>query len=93
MYTLSSPTRPLKSTFSKVFTATALILLVAGIFWSSMSSAKRLEPQTPQEPTMQAHVLAASYYSLKDNLSATLMLNNKSPRAMDAHVTLYSLKG
>src|SRR5262245_42499391 len=39
------------------------------------------------------HTLAASYYSLRDKLSATLMLNNKSPRPMNAHVTLFSSEG
>lgn len=39
------------------------------------------------------HLLAASYYSLKDNLSATLMLNNKGPKPIEVQPTLFSLGG
>ena len=39
------------------------------------------------------HRLAASYYSVKDNLSATLMLNNKGPRQLVVQPTLFSLAG
>lgn len=39
------------------------------------------------------HLLAASYYSLNDNLSATLMLSNQGPHSMQAQVSLFSLSG
>lgn len=39
------------------------------------------------------HLLAASYYSLGGNLSATLMLNNKGPLPLDVRPTLFSLGG
>lgn len=39
------------------------------------------------------HLLAASYYSVKDNLTATLMLNNKGPEPVEVKPTLFSLTG
>jgi hypothetical protein len=46
----------------------------------------------PQHMDMP-HTLAATYYSLKDNLSATLMLSNQGPHAMEVKVILFSLAG
>jgi hypothetical protein len=39
------------------------------------------------------HLLAASYYSVKDNLIATLMLNNKGPEPVEVKPTLFSITG
>lgn len=39
------------------------------------------------------HLLAASYYSVKNNLTATLMLNNKGPEPVEVKPTLFSLTG
>lgn len=39
------------------------------------------------------HTLAASYYSVKNGLNATLMLNNKGPKPLEVKPTLYSLDG
>ncbi|MCP9494306.1 MAG: hypothetical protein MSG64_07610 [Pyrinomonadaceae bacterium MAG19_C2-C3] len=39
------------------------------------------------------HTLAASYYSLRDGLSATLMLNNKGPKPLEVKPTLFDLDG
>ena len=39
------------------------------------------------------HLLAATYYSLRAGLHATLMLNNKGPLPLDVHAALYSLGG
>jgi len=39
------------------------------------------------------HLLAGSYYSLKDNFSAKLLLNNKGPHPIDVQPTLFSLSG
>lgn len=39
------------------------------------------------------HLLAASYYNVKDNLTATLMLNNKGPEPVEIKPTLFSLTG
>jgi len=39
------------------------------------------------------HVLAASYYSLNNDLSATLVLSNQGPHSMNIAVTLFNLIG
>jgi len=39
------------------------------------------------------HLLAASYYSLGDGMTATLMLNNKGPKPIEVTPTLFSLDG
>jgi hypothetical protein len=49
-------------------------------------------PPTP-EHLDTLHVLAASYYSLNDGLSATLMLSNQGPHSMNIDVTLFALDG
>ena len=50
---------------------------------------RNMKPAAPTVP----HVLPASYYSLKGNLSTTLTLNNKGPQALDIQPTLFSLEG
>jgi hypothetical protein len=47
---------------------------------------------TPAAPTVP-HVLPASYYSLKGNVSSTLTLNNKGPQPLDIQPTLFSMEG
>jgi hypothetical protein len=39
------------------------------------------------------HLLAATYYSLKDDLRARLLLNNKSPHALEVQPALFNLSG
>ncbi|HEX8922462.1 MAG TPA: hypothetical protein VF766_13400, partial [Pyrinomonadaceae bacterium] len=39
------------------------------------------------------HLLAASYYNVSNNLTATLMLNNKGPEPVEVKPTLFSLTG
>jgi len=39
------------------------------------------------------HTLAASYYSINDGLTATLMLNNKGPKPLEVNPTLFSVDG
>lgn len=39
------------------------------------------------------HLLAGSYYSIKDGLSATLMLNNKGPKPLEVKPTIFNLAG
>ena len=39
------------------------------------------------------HVLPASYYSVRGNLSATLTLNNKGPQPLDVQPTIFNLNG
>lgn len=41
----------------------------------------------------QPHFLAASYYKVGNNLTATLMLNNKGPEPVEVKPTLFSLSG
>ncbi|HEX8458963.1 MAG TPA: hypothetical protein VF656_16840, partial [Pyrinomonadaceae bacterium] len=43
--------------------------------------------------TSAPHLLAAAYYSLKDNLRAVLMLNNKSPHRLEAQPTIFNSSG
>lgn len=44
-------------------------------------------------PVYESYKLTATYYSLKDNLTTTLMLNNKGPEPILATPTFYSLDG
>lgn len=46
---------------------------------------------TPEDD--KPHLLAASYYSIRDNLTAVLMLNNKGPRPLEVRPTLFSMSG
>ncbi len=39
------------------------------------------------------HLLAGSYYTLKDNMSAKLLLNNKGPQPIEITPTLFSMNG
>jgi hypothetical protein len=39
------------------------------------------------------HLLAGSYYTLRNNYSAKLLLNNKGPRPIEVQPTLFSLSG
>jgi hypothetical protein len=41
----------------------------------------------------QPHFLAASFYKVTNNLTATLMLNNKGPQPIEVRPTLFSLSG
>lgn len=46
-----------------------------------------------EEEDNKPHLLAASYYSVKKNLSAKLLLNNKGPNTLEVRPTLFSLSG
>ena len=39
------------------------------------------------------HVLAASYYSFRDDFAPDLLLNNKGPRPLEVRPTLFSTRG
>ncbi|MFL6208763.1 MAG: hypothetical protein ACJ74W_07920 [Pyrinomonadaceae bacterium] len=41
----------------------------------------------------QPHLLAATYYSVRHHMRATLMLNNKGPQPLDVRPTLFGLSG
>lgn len=57
------------------------------------SSAQESPPKkTPKDPN-QPHLLAASYYSVENNLTATLMLLNQTPEPITAEPRLYSTFG
>lgn len=45
------------------------------------------------ESKNEPHLLAGSFYSVKDNFSAKLLLNNKGPHPIDVQPTLFSLDG
>ena len=45
------------------------------------------------EGNNKPHTLAGSYYTLKNNFSAKLLLNNKGPLPIEVQPTLYSLSG
>ena len=47
----------------------------------------------PREAPGEPHVLAASYYSVVGNTSATLTLNNKGPEPKEVRLSLFSLGG
>lgn len=46
-----------------------------------------------EEGNNKPHLLAGSYYTLKNNFSAKLLLNNKGPLPIEVQPTLYSLSG
>ncbi|MCA1642395.1 MAG: hypothetical protein LC785_10700 [Acidobacteria bacterium] len=46
----------------------------------------------PADPS-STHLLAATYYSLRGDLRATLMLNNKGPQPLDVWPALFNLGG
>lgn len=60
-------------------------------------------PPVPQSPPQvcstcggsedKQHTLAASYYSIRDGYTATLLLNNKGPKPLEIKPTLFSLDG
>ncbi len=59
-------------------------------FFASATGKTNPSVQVTASPT---HKLAASYYSLKDNLQATLMLSNQGPNVMPIQITLFNKQG
>src|SRR5258706_2046915 len=57
------------------------------------AKAKQMSFAPLSSPEYDTYKLTATYYSLRDNLSATLMLNNKGPEPILATPTFYSLAG
>jgi len=47
----------------------------------------------PDEDEHKPHLLAASYYSLKNGQRSKLLLNNKGPRPLEVKPTLFSMSG
>jgi hypothetical protein len=46
-----------------------------------------------RQPLVESHTLVGSYYSLRNNLTATLMLNNKGAEPLEAIPVFYSANG
>ena len=46
-----------------------------------------------EESTNKPHLLAGAYYTINNNFSAKLLLNNKSPLPIEVQPTLFSLSG
>lgn len=75
-------------------------LSAAGANTPSLPAAGRTSGQIPtagccsaEEEDSKPHLLAASYYSVKNNLSAKLLLNNKGPRKLEVKPMLFSMGG
>ena len=97
------------STISRLSMATVslLILIVAFSVSASLIKTRLHKPEiainTQPSKTSQTlccrqdmdqpHFLAASYYRVGNNLTATLMLNNKGPQAIEVRPTLFSFSG
>jgi hypothetical protein len=72
---------------------------------SAKTSRAVLIPDSPQQPNRvyrqqnattnidTLHTLAATYYSLRDNLAATLILSNQGVRAIELRPILFNLEG
>lgn len=57
------------------------------------STPNRISCCDGQEGEEKPHLLAGSYYTIKDGFSAKLLLNNKGPVPIDVQPTLFSLGG
>lgn len=55
--------------------------------------ARRVGCCTSEEANQKPHLLAGSYYSLKNKFSAKLLLNNKGPNPIEVQPTLFSMDG
>ncbi len=85
--------------------SSATILFFRSVRAEGNPSVKKTEPsrtlrtskttccgQNPEDEN-KPHLLAASYYSVQNHLTATLMLNNKGPKPIEVKPTLFSLIG
>lgn len=84
----------------KSFTSLALMISVGALFLLSLSFSRSVGVRASQagcascqEDANKPHLLATSYYSVRDNLKAILMLNNKGPCQLEVKPTLFSLSG
>jgi hypothetical protein len=88
-----------------MFAAALLFNSATLSFHSSASELRANTPDTAQDPPQdppgccgdeddnKPHWLAGSYYSVKDGLSAKLLLNNKGPNPIEVKPTLFSMGG
>ncbi len=90
-----------------VLLISAMVVPIASNTGSAQSP--KTEPQRPKSPLVERakamrqmrleadsdkpHTLAASYYSLRGNLKATLMLNNKGPKPLEVSPSLFNIYG
>jgi hypothetical protein len=86
-----------RTKYFSVLIFTVTIALLSSIF-SDMSNTQSSEPATPTQSCCgqfpdQPHLLAALYYKVGNNMTATLMLNNKGSEPVEVKPTLFSLTG
>ncbi len=96
------------SRFAIGLCALAILLIAAVVFYSSALSSVTANAQTESSRTQagepgccggedeadkKPHLLAGSYYSVKDGMSAKLLLNNKGPKPIEVQPTLFSMSG
>jgi hypothetical protein len=82
--------------FSLALFAVTLVLLSSTFPYSSKTKNSETSPPPKSccgQDADKTHLLAASYYSVRNNLTATLMLNNKGPEPVEVKPTLFSLTG
>src|SRR5712692_6065650 len=84
MHTVSRFWGCTSSNLRLVFVSLLVMLACSALMFHSMSNTKS---------QAQTHVLAASYYSVKGNLSTTLTMNNKGPQPLAVQPTLFSTSG
>ena len=99
---------PLGATFlhtKKQLAVVALfVLLVATLLLVTVTTKSNASKESSESRPVNAkksccsddinkHLLAASYYSVKDNYRSNLMLNNKGPDPVEVRPTLFALNG
>ncbi|MBI3426377.1 MAG: hypothetical protein HY011_25890, partial [Acidobacteria bacterium] len=78
---------------------TVAVLLLSFIWTTSptkhffAAASSKTSPPAQGVIASPTHKLAAAYYSLKDNLRATLMLSNQGPNVIPLQITLFSKQG
>ncbi|MGH9835939.1 MAG: hypothetical protein ACRD9Y_23200, partial [Blastocatellia bacterium] len=88
-----------KISFQSVLLAaiTLALALVSIEFLKTSSLAKESNSsgarKVKQSATSSSHKLVTTYYSVKGNLKATLMLSNQGPNSMPVQVSLFSRNG
>jgi hypothetical protein len=105
-YLLIKRSRP-TALFATAVLFALLLSLISASSYPANSRIRPLAPNTPDAPQdpppprccgsdedeHKPHLLAASYYSLKNGLSSKLLLNNKGPRPLEVKPTLFSMNG
>ena len=82
-----------------LFVTLATALLAGTVVSESNASKESAKPRPPNAKACctddidKLHLLAASYYSVKDNYRSNLMLNNKGPDPVEVRPTLFALNG